>query len=741
MRAWLTTQDTVFQNCSGGATIPSDLGAAAPFWLRKDRQYQIAAAYFYSLDFDKARAKFEEIAADSESPWHETADYLVARTLVRQASLTKNETAQREIYERAEVRLQTLLARNSSFTQAEQRLLGLIKYRIHPMERLGELGRGLANNSWAGNLKQDLIDYDWLLGKFEAQVIEEERKRVEAANSSGRTETEPPSAERLATQARYEAIERGELIEIWFNQRKPDGQYDYSQNYQIEFNPNATNAEVHQAFETKFGRPLTADESKDLDQRYEAAQSHRQWPLSPNRKVSRGANEYEGCYYDCNKMAVNKFPAFMRADDLTDWIMTLQTSDTAAYSHALRMWRATDSPAWLAAAMSKADKSSLQLLRLLQAAEKIQRDEPVYATVAYHLVRLKTVTGNTTEARKLLDAIIAWQPDALPVSAQNLFLEQRLHLAGNLNEFLKFAQRKPVLFYEDGRYGSINDLFGFNRSSWDAENYVGSKEEYDRQVEEEFKALLPWDNRLAFDDETVEVLNWHFPLETLLSATRSPALPDYLRRELVLAVWTRAVLLKNETIAQRIAPEVLKVAPEVSSVFSTYLDAQTKQERERAALFALLKFQNLSPYVTAGVPTFVATGANDYYLEMAWWCVPSETIYDDDGKEVPRVVPRPPFLTPAESEAARRERSKLIEIGQAKSFLGKSVLEWAKAAPDDERVPEALFITVKANESYKYGCGSWEHDDETRGAAETILRERYPSNPWTARLSEPEADK
>ena len=33
---------------------------------------------------------FGEIAQDTESPWQETADYLVARTLIRQASLTKS---------------------------------------------------------------------------------------------------------------------------------------------------------------------------------------------------------------------------------------------------------------------------------------------------------------------------------------------------------------------------------------------------------------------------------------------------------------------------------------------------------------------------------------------------------------------------------------------------------------------------------------------------------------------------
>jgi len=109
VRTWLATQDTVFQNCSRGAQVPNELGAESAAWLRMDREYQIAAAHFYSLNFDEARARFEKIAADADSPWQEVAAYLVARTLVRQASLAGTEELQRAGYERAETYLQTLL--------------------------------------------------------------------------------------------------------------------------------------------------------------------------------------------------------------------------------------------------------------------------------------------------------------------------------------------------------------------------------------------------------------------------------------------------------------------------------------------------------------------------------------------------------------------------------------------------------------------------------------------------------
>ena len=108
VRSWLSAQDTVFQNCNGGAGAPAQLGPESPVWLRKDRDYQIAAAYFYSLKFDEARARFEKISQDSESDWQQTADYLVGRTLVRQASLTNEAVHKRELYERAVKHLRAL---------------------------------------------------------------------------------------------------------------------------------------------------------------------------------------------------------------------------------------------------------------------------------------------------------------------------------------------------------------------------------------------------------------------------------------------------------------------------------------------------------------------------------------------------------------------------------------------------------------------------------------------------------
>jgi hypothetical protein len=272
------------------------------------------------------------------------------------------------------------------------------------------------------------------------------------------------------------------------------------------------------------------------------------------------------------------------------------------------------------------------------------------------------------------------------------------------------------------------------KSEWNPQYDEQTKEEHDREIEIAYKSRLPWDSQSNFDEATIDILNWHFPLSVMAEVSRNPALPDHLRRRVLLTLWTRAVVLKQPAIAEKFAPEILKAAPEMAPVLQNYLDAHSPQERYRAALFVLLKFPNLSPLFRAGVPDFDTVEDQQYYLQDAWWCAPSDTEYNFKGEEVPKVVFKPDFLSAAQLEAARRERASIVAIDDAKSYLGKQTIAWARSAPLDVRVPEALYITVQANSKYKYGCSGWESDEKTMKQAEAILLTRYPQSPWTAKL-------
>ena len=94
-----------------------------------------------------------------------------------------------------------------------------------------------------------------------------------------------------------------------------------------------------------------------------------------------------------------------------------------------------------------------------------------------------------------------------------------MHLAAGLNEFLKSAQRTPVAFFLDGRFGKFSQILQTEKGYWSVDSGQ-TKEEFEHHLDENYKHLLPWDNRVNFDQQTVDIFNWHFPLQLLAEAAR-----------------------------------------------------------------------------------------------------------------------------------------------------------------------------------------------------------------------------
>ena len=123
---WLRGQDAVFENCSGGSVIPGRIPQAEAL-LAADREYQIAAAEFYSGQFEKAEADFDRIAADTASPWHDISAYVAARVCIREGTLGKNSAKLLE----ADKRLRAIAndpARGNLHTSAQD-LLNFVRAR------------------------------------------------------------------------------------------------------------------------------------------------------------------------------------------------------------------------------------------------------------------------------------------------------------------------------------------------------------------------------------------------------------------------------------------------------------------------------------------------------------------------------------------------------------------------------------------------------------------------------------
>ncbi len=753
VKDWIKAQDKVFENCASGKATPEAPNESMPEWLQKDRAYQMAAAEFYSLDYDSAKRRFAEIAQDYNSPWQETAEYLVGRTLIRQASLKKSEYELENLYIEAEQNLSSVAAKGNKFSDSANKMLGLIKYRRRPQERIRELAQIIATQG-DGNFRQDLIDYNWLMDKFEKETLEAEDKRKaeikrieDAANSNvapirnnsdlnSANVTPPtipvpdsngntlPTTPARTTNSNSQQSQNGGDLRIYLYSD------DYKENWTFFVDANATDAEAIAKAEQVVGRPLT-DKMKE-QVRNARKEAYR------NRFDGNNGSEYPGGYYGTEKISLSILPDYLRLDDLTNWLFAFQTEGSEAFLHALEQYRQTNSDLWLLTAFTKAEKSSTELASLFRAADKIDRSAPAYPTIAYHKARILIELGKRPEARKLLDEILDSTIE-LPVSSRNNFLLQRAKLSESLDDFLKFAQLKPFAFDWDGTSGTIEDFIKQQKSWYTPESYPNqTREEYEKEVEENFKNEKLWENRTMFEPATINVMNHHFPLPLLVEAEKSPALPEYLHERFAIAVWTRAVLFNDYATAAKISVEVLKFHPELQESMDKVNLAKTPVGKQRAALYLILKNPMFSPYLEDGLDKadneFNTWDAND------WWCAPYDTEYDEQTSTEVKIKPppKPLFLNAAQSSDAQAERKKLIQIGDAPKFMGEKTLEWARLAPTDKRVPELLYIVWEATGWTKYGCGN---NDELRIQIGDVLKKKYPQSEFTQKVLDEEKDQ
>lgn len=171
VQEWAAGQDKVFANCGGEAEeTPAALSSGPPL-LRADRAYQVAAAHFYSRNFDNAVAEFDAISHDSSSPWAGISPYLAARALIRKSNLLNkpNEPFDRGAMSAAQTRLEHIIRdpRAGVIRLPAVKLLNYVRFRTEPAKRVAELGEILLKPDADTNFKQDFWDFVLLLSTGE----------------------------------------------------------------------------------------------------------------------------------------------------------------------------------------------------------------------------------------------------------------------------------------------------------------------------------------------------------------------------------------------------------------------------------------------------------------------------------------------------------------------------------------------------------------------------------------------
>jgi hypothetical protein len=574
VKQWVEAQDQVFANCSEGQHLPAALPAESDALMRADRQYQIAAANFYSGNFDEARNIFRAISADEQSPWHLTAPYLEARTLLRKGSLGAPETKKEPLAE-SEDKLNRILKdpKLKSTHAAARRLLSTVRIRLHPEARLNELGGSLADRTEEGNLKQDLWDYTLLLDQFEGD------------DDSGQPSAAAPAA-------------------------------------------------------------------------------------------------------------------FLRQDDLTDWITSFQSNSAEALAHSLDRWQSTSAVPWLIAALAKVDAQHAKAEQLQKDAAKIPPTSAAFPSASFHTIRLDIEAGRVAEARTKLDSLLNKYRSRFHRSDVNLFLHLRMRASNTLDDFVSYSHRLPA--------GLTSDEDGRELPSDPSE------------PSDEPKSL--------FDADAGAVLNLGMPVALLSEIGGNKHLPPHLRRDVVQAAWLRSVLLADYKTANSLVPELKALVPEMAPLLDDFLQTRAPDAKTFSAIYIWLKFPGMEPVIDIGLGRGSALGEQDSYRDN-WWCHAAFQKTPEESQKAAAAISAlsPTFLTAAQRAAAQQEYATLARFGAAPNYLSREVLAWATRNPSDTRVPEALHRVVQ---STRYGCtdkqtGRWSK------AAHDFLHRRYPNNAWT----------
>jgi hypothetical protein len=229
---------------------------------------------------------------------------------------------------------------------------------------------------------------------------------------------------------------------------------------------------------------------------------------------------------------------------------------------------------------------------------------------------------------------------------------------------------------------------------------------------------------MAFDEDATLVLNRQTPLAMLVEAASSPLLPPNLRQDLVLATWTRSVLLEDAASAAKLSPHLPDSIRKTAGTSIGF-----------PAILAILRNPGLRPFLEPGISHLVTFNNLDHFRNN-WWC---STWYGQFAKD-PWTEPEPKpvsYLTQDQQSTANTQYQRLRNLPCAPAYLGTKVLDYAKSNPSDPDIPEALALTVRATH---YACLEWSSDPNNSAqntdvskAAFQLLHSRYPKSPWAAK--------
>ncbi len=366
--------------------------------------------------------------------------------------------------------------------------------------------------------------------------------------------------------------------------------------------------------------------------------------------------------------------------DFGDWLLAFP-SDA---EHSIERWRDTHAAPWLIAALASAPATHAAVPDLIAAARQVKSGDPAWPSATYYGIRIERLRGDLDAARQWADqALAAPQADA----TRNLLRAERLAMARDWTEFLRYSPRRPVAVdYGDG---NPDQPFGPNTPR----------------------------KEIAFDADSTAPMNRMAPLARWIDAASSGLIPSDLQADIAQAGWVRAIALEDPDAARALAGRLAQLRPALAAGLRAYLTASDPQAAQFAAVFLMLRNPGFSPELRPGLGRLEAAGKLDE-LRDNWWRL-----------QPPAAAIAAPFLPePDRAEGARQAEQLRKAAANSVNYLSAAAIAWARAHPSDPRVPEALHLAVRATH---FGSSADASTSPYSKEAFDLLHTRYPDSPWT----------
>ena len=394
-----------------------------------------------------------------------------------------------------------------------------------------------------------------------------------------------------------------------------------------------------------------------------------------------------------------------REDDLTDWILTFAGTQKEDLDRSLDRWKQTRGLPWLVAVLTKVESNHMDIDEILKASAEVPESSAGRLTTLYYRFRLLAELGRSEQLRDELDELLS---GSMPRVSRNQFRALRMPLARDFDEFLRFAPRTASGWWPRGGDPYLPDRIGH---------------------------------------DSFRVFNGRLPLTLMEQAARSESIPGPVRKGIVIAAWTRAGLIDEHEIQQRLTPLVKEHWPTLAGELDRFSAATDPLARRWAFLYIALSYPGVQPVLRTATHRDTRIDRIDNFRDN-WWCDMEKGLrsakaswehymLSDHRRRNSRAQPKPEtiadrfedgpvFLSESERAELKRQIEKLKTIETGPNYLSARAIQWAKEAPDDPRVPEALHLAVRTT---RYGCV----DDDTSGfskAAFELLHRRYPNSEW-----------